>query len=197
MVVVLFACGLAFAETTEPTEPKDNSILIAFFSSAGNIDPNATIEGGVGQGNTKAVAEMVHELIGGELFFIETVEKYPANYEDTIDVAMQQQRANARPALATQVENVDSYDVIFLGFPNWWGTLPQPVFTFLEEYDFSGKTIIPFCTHEGSGFGRSIGDLESLVPDATLLEGFTVRGSSASNAGDDVAQWILELKLPE
>jgi flavodoxin len=140
---------------------------------------------------------MIQAQTGGDLFFIEVTNKYPANYNDTIDVAMQEQRDDARPALSTHVENMDAYDVIFLGYPNWWGTLPQPVRTFLDEYDFAGKTIIPFCTHEGSGFGRSVGDLEEVLPNSTLIEGFSVRGSSASGAGDDVNEWLAGLDLTQ
>lgn len=183
------------APTSSEVTIGEGKILVAYFSSSGNIVTEEEPSGNVGKGNTKTVADMIVEQVGGDLFFMETVDKYPANYNDTIDVAMQEQRANARPALATHVENMDDYDVIFLGFPNWWGTMPQAVFTFLEEYDFSGKTVIPFCTHEGSGFGRSVDDLESALPNATLLEGFSVRGSSASDATDDVIQWISELDL--
>jgi flavodoxin len=179
------------------TTAGESKILIAYFSSAGNIVTDEEPRGNVGHGNTKTIADFIQGQVGGDLFFIETVEKYPANYDDTIDVAMQEQRTNARPALASEVENMDDYDVIFIGFPIWWGTMPQPVFTFLDDYDFSGKTVIPFCTHEGSGFGRSTGDLESSLPDSTLLKGFSVRGSSASNAVDDVTQWLSELNLPE
>jgi flavodoxin len=183
--------------TGTPGNETNGNILIAYFSSEGNIVTDESPRGNVGNGNTVTIAELIQEHTGGDLFFIEVANKYPANYNDTIDVAMQEQRDDARPALATHVESMDNYDVIFLGYPIWWGTLPQPVFTFLDEYDFSDKTIIPFCTHEGSGFGRSVDDVENTVPNATLLDGFSVRGSSASGAGDDVAEWISGLNLTE
>lgn len=177
------------------TNDTGNRILIAYFSSFGNIDTDETASGNVGNGNTQRIAEMIQEQTQGDLFFIEVTEKYPANYDETIEAAMQQQRDDARPALNTHVENMDDYDVAFLGYPNWWGTLPPPVLTFLDEYDFSGKTIIPFCTHEGSGFGRSLEDLENALPDVTVLDGFSVRGGSADAAGDDVISWLSELNI--
>lgn len=99
-------------------------------------------------------------------------------------------RINARPLLASHVENMDQYDTVILIYPNWWGTIPQTLFTFLEEYDFSGKTILPLCTNEGSGMGRSEEDIAEVVPDALLLEGLPVRGSAAADSREDVAEWI-------
>lgn len=110
-------------------------------------------------------------------------------------MALKEQRGDARPKLATHVENMDDYDVIFLGYPNWWGTIPMPVFTFLEEYDFSGKTVIPFCTHEGSRLGRSIQDIKKLYPQAILLDGLAIRGADVGKAQDDVSRWLRKLDL--
>ena len=141
-------------------------------------------------GNAELLARMAQEVTGGDLFFIETADKYPAQYRATTDQASTEQSQNARPALVSHVENMDEYDTIILIYPNWWGTLPQALFTFLEEYDFSGKTILPLCTHEGNRMGRSESDIAALCPNATLLEGLAVRGSSVPSAQSDVEAWI-------
>ncbi|MEN6410970.1 MAG: flavodoxin [Anaerolineaceae bacterium] len=169
-------------------EPQTNSdtpkILIAYFSHTGN---------------TRTIAEQIHANVNSDLFEIVTVNPYPDDYDTLVDLAKQEQNENARPALSTHVEDMDSYDVIFIGYPNWWGTMPMPVFTFLEEYNFSGKTIIPFCTHAGSGLGHSESDIAGLLPDATLLKGLAIRGSSVDSgqAQQDVTGWLRELGFVE
>ena len=142
-------------------------------------------------GNAQLLAEMAQKATGGDLFFIETVEKYPAEYRGTTDQAKTERNDDARPELSSHVENMDAYDTIVLIYPNWWGTLPQPVFTFLEEYDFSGKTILPLCTHEGSRLGRSESDIVSICPDARPLDGLSVKGSAAGSAQAEVEEWII------
>ncbi|WP_292463803.1 flavodoxin [Methanolobus sp.] len=144
-------------------------------------------------GNTKVVADMIWEITGGDVFQIDTVKSYPKDYSATTNMAKKELNENARPELSGHVENMESYNVIFLGYPNWWGTMPMPVFTFLEEYDLSGKTIVSFCTHEGSGIGRSENDIEKLCPEATLLKGFAIYGSRVSAAKKDVADWLNQL----
>ena len=159
---------------------KENKILIAYFSHTGN---------------TKTIANIIHDSTGGDLFQITTVEPYPEDYDECVDKALQEQKDNARPELSAHVKNMESYDVVFIGYPNWWGTMPMAVFTFLEEYDFAGKTIVPFCTHEGSGLGRSESDIAKLCPESTLLESLAIRGSSVQKAQDDVNNWLKELKM--
>ncbi len=137
----------------------DSNCLIAYFSRPGNNYVNGSIVN-LPVGNTEVVATMIREMTGGDLFHIEPVTVYPEGYTETTEVAQQELRANARPKLTRHQEIPDSYDLIFLGYPNWWGTMPMPVFTFLEDYDLAGKTIAPFCTHEGSGMGRSVADIK-------------------------------------
>ena len=185
---------------TVGTEEAESNILIAYFSRVGNMDFDENIDavtsasvnmgGSNVSGNAQLLAEMAQEVTGGELFFIETVEKYPAEYRGTIDQAKTEQNDDARPELSSHVENMNAYNTVILIYPNWWGTLPQPVFTFLEEYDFSGKTILPLCTHEGSRLGRSESDIASICPDAQLLDGLSVRGSDAGSAQTEVEEWI-------
>lgn len=118
---------------------------------------------------------------------------YPAGYDETTDVALKEQHANARPKLSTHVDRMEDYDTIFLGYPNWWGTIPMAVCAFLEEYKLSGKTIVPFCTHEGSRLGSSERDIAKLCPGARLLGGLAIRGSSVERARKDVNDWLAGL----
>ena len=182
-------------------QPSGNSkILVAYFSRVGNtvwaddVDVVASAslnsENGDYIGNAEVLANMAVEITGGDLFLIQTTETYPSNYRQTTNQAKDEQNDNARPALASHVTDMDAYDTIILIYPNWWGTLPQPLFTFLEEYDFSGKTILPLCTHEGSALGRSENDIKSICPDATLLSGLAVRGSNVKSAQSDVESWL-------
>jgi flavodoxin len=124
--------------------------------------------------------------MGGDLFEINTVKPYPADYTETTEVAKSELRKNARPELNDTVKNMAVYHVIYLGYPNWWGTFPMAVCTFLESYDFSDKIIIPFCTHEGSGIGRSEHDIMKLCPNAKVLSGIAIKGSLVAGADIEV-----------
>lgn len=170
----------------------EKKCLIAYYSRAGNNYFSGKIVN-LPVGNTKVVADMIREITGGDVFSIDTVQSYPKDYSATTNVAKRELNENARPQLTSHVEDIESYDVIFLGYPNWWGTMPMPVFTFLDEYDFSGKTIVPFCTHEGSGLGRSENDISKLCPEATLLKGLAIHGSRVNAAKKDVADWLNKL----
>lgn len=164
------------------TAASSGGILVAYFSHTNN---------------TKAVAEQIHEQVGGDLFRIVPVNPYPENYNECVDQAEKELNEDFRPEIETSVENMDAYDVIYLGYPNWWGTIPMPVATFLETYDFTGKTIIPFCTHEGSRLGESESHIARIAPQATMLAGFESRGSSVNSAGDKVSAWLRELGMIE
>ena len=131
---------------------------------------------------------------GGILFSIRTSVVYPADGGELIDYAAQDQEENARPELTTHIENLDGYDTIFIGYPNWWADLPMAVYSFFDEYDFSGKTIIPFNVHNGSRFSRTIQTIQELEPDATVVEdGFTVSEQTVAEAAEDVAAWLEDL----
>ena len=144
-------------------------------------------------GNTEEIAKKIQILTGSDMFQIKTVKSYPEDYTETTNVAQEEQRENARPELTEIVDDMDSYDVIYIGYPNWWGTMPMAVFTFLESYDFSGKTIIPYCTHEGSGMGSSERDIKKLCPNAKVLSGLAIRGGSVDRVDKDVANWLKNL----
>ena len=166
--------------------------LIAYFSRAGNNYVGGNIVN-LPVGNTETAANMIRKLTGSDIFRIDTVKPYPEDYQETTDVAKQELRQDARPELSGHVDNMADYSLIYLGYPNWWGTMPMAVFTFLEEYDFAGKIIVPFCTHEGSGLGRSESDIRKVCPDASVLKGLPIRGGNVRKAQNDIADWLGEL----
>jgi flavodoxin len=146
-------------------------------------------------GNTRTMATQIQSLTGADMFELKTVNPYPAEYRPTTEQAKREKESGYRPPLATKIENLEDYDTIFIGSPNWWGTLPMPFFTFLEEHNLAGKTLIPFMTHEGSGFGNSLSDLMKLCPNATILEGLAERGGRVRNAQPGVAQWLKKIGI--
>ncbi len=151
-------------------------------------------------GNTRAVAEHIRELAGGDLAEIKAAHAYPEDYRATTDQAKRELEANLRPALASDVADIGPYGTVFVGFPNWWGTMPMAMFAFLERHDFSGKTIVPFCTHEGSALGRSIADIRALCPKSTIGQGLALRGGSGgyargAAAGREIDAWVRGLNL--
>jgi flavodoxin len=166
--------------------------LIAYYSRAGNNYVGGKIMN-LPVGNTEVAAKMIQKLTSSDIFRIDTIKDYPADYNETTEVAKQELRQNARPELTGHADNMADYSVIYLGYPNWWGTMPMAVYTFLKEYDFSGKTIIPFCTHEGSGMGRSESDIQKLCSDTKVLKGLPIRGGSVQGAESDIADWLRKL----
>lgn len=210
LVFSLTACGNAGqgnqantpaqAEADTPTEV--SNILIVYFSvmETDGVDTMASasrvaVDGEV-LGNNEYVARIIQRETGGELFAIETVQEYPTTHDPLLEFAYNEKADNARPELAAQIENFDSYDVVFLGYPNWNADLPMPLYTFLEEYDFSGKTIIPFTTHGGSGFSRTIQTISELQPNATVIsDGLSISRNQVLEAENDVAAWINGLNL--
>jgi len=166
--------------------------LIAYYSRAGNNIVGGNIVN-LPVGNTEVAANMIQQLTGSDIFRIDTVRKYPADYHETTDIAKQELRQNARPELSGHVDNMADYSVMYLGFPNWWGTMPMAVFSFLEAYEFASKTIIPFCTHEGSGMGHSESDIKKLCPDARMLRGIPIRGGSVQRAESAIVEWLRRI----
>ena len=166
--------------------------LIAYFSRTGNNYVGGNIVN-LPVGNTEVAANMIQKLTGSEIFRIDTVKSYPEDYHETTDVAKQELRQNARPELSGHLDNMADYSLIYLGYPNRCGTMPMAVFTFLEEYDFANKVIIPFCTHEGSGMGRSESDIRKICPDASVLKGLPIRGGNVQKAESDIADWLRTL----
>lgn len=163
--------------------------LIAYFSRA---DENyfAGALRTVPVGNTEVAAKLLQELTGADLFKLEPVQPYSKRYNECIAQAQNDQRRDARPELKAYPAHMEDYDTIYLGYPNYWGTMPMPVFTFLERFDLTGKTVKPFCTHEGSGMGRSERDIRRLCPGAQVQPGLAIQGSSAAKAGPALKKWI-------
>ena len=145
-------------------------------------------------GNTEKAARIIVRITGGDLFEICQSHPYSAAYNECIAEAQRDQREDARPALMSLPEKIGDYETIFLGYPNYWGTMPMAVFTFLEQCDLSGKVIRPFCTHEGSGMGRSEADLCRLCPDAVITEGLALQGSGVDRAEEVIRRWIEKQK---
>ncbi len=155
-------------------------ILVAYFSHSGN---------------TREIANQIHKSMGGDIVEIQTAKLYPNDYDAVVKQAKQELDSGYKPALKRKIENIESYDVVFIGYPIWWGTIPAPVRTFLSEYDFSGKTIAPFCTHEGTGLGRSVTDISKLCPKSTLLDGGAIWGKDVKTAQNKLSEWLRKIKI--
>ena len=221
MVLTLSACGSAggntntatqenlqtaaapdASESTDSTEVVDNetstmedntsgsNVLVAVFSRIGENYQVGVIE----KGNTMIVAEMVQEGTGADLFEIKPETPYPDAYDEMLDVATEEQSTDARPAMLEPIDSIEQYDTIFVGYPIWWGDMPNIVKTFLESYDFTGKTVVPFSTHAGSGLSGTGSTIQNMLPDATVMDGFTVSGQTAQenpdNAKETVDEWL-------
>ena len=165
--------------------------LIAFYSRADDNYVNGLIKT-LEVGNTEVAAGIIKELTGADLFKLEQLKPYARDYNECIAQAQADQRQNARPDLKSFPETLDEYDVIYLGYPNYWSTMPMAVFTFLEHFDFSGKTIKPFCTHEGSGLGSSLSDIKKLCPAAKVEKGLAIHGGSVKRSRKDIEKWVRE-----
>lgn len=155
-------------------------VLIAYFSWGGN---------------TRGIAEKIQQQTGADLFEITLVKPYSDDYDTVLDEAQRDQNKQARPELAAHVDNMADYDTVILGYPNWWASIPMPIASFLEEYDFSGKTIIPFCSHGGGRFGQSLTAIEKLAPDAVMGEGLSVHYSGDSSLDSDIRDWLETNKI--
>ena len=181
---------------------EEGKILIVYFSvpETDGVDAVAgasrMISDGEVLGNNQYVAQLIQQNVGGDLFRIQTVQEYPGSHDALLEFAYNELTENARPELSSQIENPDSYDVIFLGYPNRNADLPMPLYTFLETYDFSGKTIIPFTVHGGSGFPRTIQTIQELQPNSTVVEnGLSISRNSVSEAQNQVSEWIADLNI--
>lgn len=170
---------------------REEQCLIAYFSHAGwNYASGEIVDLPIG--NTERVANMIRVYTGGNLFHIRTEMVYPNEYRKVVEIAKQQKTNHERPKLKKMVECMEEYTVIFLGYPNWCGTMPMAMWTFLESYDLSGKIIKPFCTHEGSGWGHSLEDIHDICPQARIERGLTLLGTTILDAEDDVRRWLKE-----
>ena len=182
-----------------------SNILIAYFSMPEDIElegidansgASVVVRDGEALGNVQYIAQIIQENTGADVFRIETVQQYPLDHDPLVDQAAAEQDEEARPELASHLENADQYDIIFLGYPNWWGDMPMPLYTFLEETDLSGKTIIPFCPHGGSGFSRTEETIAELQPEAQVSEdGFAISRNDVADCEEEVVNWVNGLGL--
>lgn len=217
---------LPSAPATAPTatsELETSRILIAYFTWADNTvveDQDAAVQGALNHyesigdasryegvdatssasvivpGNAAKIAAWIQQEVGGDLFSIVVTDPYSSDYDECLDRAADEKADNARPALSTHVSNMEDYDIVFLGFPNWWYTLPMPVLSFVDEYDFSGKTIVPFCTHGTGGLSNTIRDLTAALPDdATILDAIGIYRPDVDSSRPAVQDWIAGLEL--
>lgn len=190
------------ADTSEAENNAPGGALVVYFSRVGNTefpedidaDSSASIridENGL-IGNAGQIAAWIAEQAGCETMEIRTEDAYPVSYNETVDLAKQEQNEAFRPQLEPDEKSVEDYDTIYLVFPNWWGDLPMPVYSFLDSHDLTGKTVKVFVTHEGSSFSNTVGTIAELEPGAEVLEGLAVRGASVSDEEDNIKNWVTE-----
>ncbi len=170
--------------TERETEPEDTAAteLVVYFSWSGN---------------TESVATEIQSQTGADIFRLVPEEPYTDDYDALLDIAQEEQRNGVRPVISGSIENFDSYEVVYLGFPNWWGDMPMILYSFLDDYDLSGKIIVPFVTSGGSGFSNAISTIESMEPDAEVFSGLSLGSSQAESSGEAVANWLNGLGLTE
>lgn len=157
----------------------EGTALIAYFSWSGN---------------TEAVAQEIQAQTGADLFEIVPAEPYTDDYNELLDIAQEEQSSDARPAIAESVD-LSGYDTVYLGFPNWWGDMPMILYTFLDEYDLSGKTVVPFNTSGGSGFSGSLDTIAEMEPEAEITEGLSLGDGEAEDCTDEVAEWLADIGM--
>ncbi|MEO4806012.1 flavodoxin [Bacteroides thetaiotaomicron] len=186
LLAILAAALPAISQAQNITKDmKDKKVLVAFFSRTGENYAVGHIE----KGNTHIVAEMIAEETGGTLFQIEPVMPYPDDYDECVDIAKKELETNARPAVKGDIA-VEDYDIIFIGYPNWWGNMPMAVYTFIEKHDWNGKTVVPFCTHEGSGLSDTERKLKNACKGASVQKGLAVRGTTAQNSREQARKTV-------
>ena len=166
--------------------------LIVYYSRKGENYWNGSIRN-LEKGNTEIIAEMIADMTGGDLFEVDTVKTYPEDYYACIDEAKEELRRKDRPEVKAYKDDLEEYDTIYVGYPNWWGTMPMVMFTFLEHYDLSGKRIIPFCTNEGSGMGGSERDLKKICKGAKVEKGLSIHGAEAAQSRSKVEAWVRKM----
>ncbi len=195
-IVCLMLCVSACTQTVKSDNNKnmeDNKILVAYFSRTGE---NYSV-GNISKGNTHIIADMIASETGGDIFEITPVKAYPEAYDPCVEIARNEKESNARPEIRNDIRTED-FDIIFIGYPIWWDDMPMPVHTFIDKHDWNGKTVIPFCTHEGSGLGDTQRILRDACKGATVLSGLAVRGNTAQNKREEartsVNQWLNKIK---
>lgn len=204
MVFSLPACGNSSSWESNSLKDVASTVYSQTESSSSNLfdteteaSSNELIVYFTWSGNTEALAKEIHTQTGADVFEITPVEPYTDDYDALLDIAQEEKASDARPAIAEAVENFAQYDVIYFGYPNWWGDMPMILYTFLDDYDFSSKIIAPFVTSGGSGFSSTINEIKSLEPDAVVVDGLSIGSSKAVNSRDEVTEWLSSIELAE
>lgn len=171
----------SFETTQETSQSTENEVkeLVVYFSYSGN---------------TEGVANEIVAQTGADVFEIVPQTAYSDDYDTVVDLAREEQRDNVRPEITGTIDNIENYDVIYVGFPNWWGDMPMILYTFFDNYDFSGKTIAPFCTSGGSGLSDTVSEIQSLEPEATVTDGLHIRDNAADNPEGAVTDWLESIE---
>lgn len=197
MKTLLVLGAMMSVGTTAFSAEKPLVVYFSYYENAdlpSNVDTSASasiqVWNNKNTGNTGVVANIINEKVNGDIFPILVADKYSDSYDDTVDRGREEKNRNVRPQLVNHIENFESYDTVFVGFPNWWYDMPMAMYSFFEEYDFSGKTIIPFVTSGGSGFSDTISAIRSLEPNAEVLEGISISGRRAAGSEDNITEWL-------
>lgn len=188
------------SQTNESTPTPSNTNgknLAVYFSMPDNVDDSTVVIDGETLGNTQYMAYVIQETVGADIFRIEPETPYPTDNDKLVDLAKEEQNDNARPKIKDMIENFDTYENIFVGYPNWWGDMPMILYSFFDEYDFSGKTIIPFNTHGGSGFSGTISTIKELEPNAEVLDGKSISRNDIQDAEQEIVDWVNSLDLKQ
>lgn len=188
------------SQTNESTPTPSNTNgknLAVYFSMPDNVDDSTVVIDGETLGNTQYMAYVIQETVGADIFRIEPETPYPTDHDKLVDLAKEEQNDNARPKIKDMIENFDTYENIFVGYPNWWGDMPMILYSFFDEYDFSGKTIIHFNTHGGSGFSGTISTIKELEPNAEVLDGKSISRNDIQDAEQEIVDWVNSLDLKQ
>lgn len=189
LVLSLAGCGGTDPKVSSSQETKQ----VADAGKASASDGKVLIVYYSWSGNTKRIAEEIQKQTGADVFEIIPEKQYTKDYDAVVKLAKEEKNNNVRPAISGKIDHLENYDVVFVGFPNWWSDMPMVLYTFFDAYDLSGKKIVPFCTSGGGEFASSLNSIKSLEPNADILEGLHISGSAAGNPQGAVANWLNEL----
>lgn len=184
-------------ESTPAPSDTNGKNLVVYFSMPDNVDDSTVVIDGETLGNTQYMAYVIQETVGADIFRIEPETPYPTDHDELVDLAKDEQNDNARPKIKDKIESFESYENIFIGYPNWWGDMPMILYSFFDEYDFSGKTIIPFNTHGGSGFSGTISTIKELEPNADVKDGKSISRNDIEDAEREIIDWVKSLGIEQ
>lgn len=199
IISTMIACSET--EDCENEQNKGSNILITYFTmpEANGTDASSgasrLVKDGVLMGSTQYIAQVIQEATNGDIFAIKTAEQYPVSHDSLLAQAVEEQKRSARPLLATHIENINQYDTIFLGYPTWCGDLPMPVYSFLQEYSFAGKTIIPFNSSGGSGLVNTVDTIKKLQSESIIIKAFTAPRDNISESKESIMNWLKEINF--